>query len=435
MRAITFIRQKTDKLPNWAVSVLIGLASFCVYTSMYAFRKAFAAGTFSNHQFFYIDYKVWLVIAQVCGYTLSKFYGIRFISSVNHTKRGRYIIILITLAWVALLGFAIIPAPYNIVFLFINGFPLGMIWGLVFSYVEGRRSTEFMAAILSISLIFASGFVKTIGRSLIIFYHLNQYWMPFVTGLIFIAPLLIFVCCLEVLPPPNQQDIQARKKRNPMNSADRKKFIANFLPGIVLTLIIYVLLTIMRDVRDNFEVEIWTDLGIKGNTIYTKVDAIISVIVLFMISLLILIRKNINAFIIIHVIIIGGCVLVGTSTLLFNFNLIGAIYWMFCVGLGLYMAYIPYNAIFFERMIACFKFNSNVGFVMYIADSAGYLGSISILLIKELGRPTISWGTFFKECVLLVSIVGAISAFLSLLYFIRKYKKTENLKNILSYEQ
>ncbi len=57
-----------------------------------------------------------------------------------------------------------------------------------------------------------------------------------------------------------------------------------FLPGIILTLIIYVLLTIMRDVRDNFEVEIWSGLGVKDNTIYTKIDSIISVAVLVAMS-------------------------------------------------------------------------------------------------------------------------------------------------------
>jgi len=77
--------------------------------------------------------------------------------------------------------------------LFINGFPLGMIWGLVFGYLEGRRSTEFMAAVLSISLIFASGFVKTIGRTLMSSIHVNEYYMPFLTGALFVIPLLLFV--------------------------------------------------------------------------------------------------------------------------------------------------------------------------------------------------------------------------------------------------
>jgi hypothetical protein len=80
---------------------------------------------------------------------------------------------------------------------------------------------------------------------------------------------------------------------------------------------------------------------------------------------------------------------------------------------------VPYNAIFFERMIASFHYKSNVGFIMYVADSMGYLGSVSILLIKELGRPNISWGSFFKEGVMIVAIVGGICGVLSLLYFLQ----------------
>ena len=60
--------------------------------------------------------------------------------------------------------FCIVPAPYNIIFLLINGFPLGVIYGLVFSYLEGRRTTEFLGAVLATSFIFASGFTQSAGK-------------------------------------------------------------------------------------------------------------------------------------------------------------------------------------------------------------------------------------------------------------------------------
>jgi MFS family permease len=428
MRLIEQLRVRVAKWPYSLLSVMAAVSAFGLYTSMYAFRKAFAAGTFTGQQYLHIDYKVWLVIAQVVGYTFSKFYGIRFIAEVNAKNRGRYILTLIGIAWLALLCFAFVPAPWNIVFLFINGFPLGLIWGLVFGYLEGRRSTEFMAAVLSISLIFASGFVKTVGRTLLTVFHVNEYRMPFLTGAIFVLPLLLFVFCMELMPAPTAEDIKLRAERSPMNAAERKAFLMRFLPGIILTIIIYVLLTIMRDVRDNFEVEIWADLGIKSNSIYTGIDSIISVIVLVGMSLLILVKKNLKAFTIIHLFIIGGCLLVGTATLLFSLKIIGPVSWMTMAGLGLYMGYVPYNAIFFDRMIATFNYRSNVGFIMYIADSMGYLGSVSILFIKELGRPTISWGTFFKEGVMVVAVVGGVCGILSLLYFLQSARASQNSK-------
>ena len=410
MRVIDSLRSKVARWPYPLLSVMAAVSSFGAYTSMYAFRKAFAAGTFTGQQYFHVDYKVWLVIAQIIGYTTSKFYGIRFIAEIKGNKRGVTILMLVGIAWLALLGFAMVPAPYNIIFLFINGFPLGLIWGLVFGYLEGRRSTEFMAAVLSISLIFASGFVKTVGRTLLHALPINDFQMPFLTGAVFAIPLVLFVFFLELVPAPSAEDVMLRTKRAPMNARERKQFLQRFLPGVIFTLIIYVLLTVMRDVRDNFEVEIWASLGIKSAAIYTSTDTKISVVVLVAMSLLILVRKNLRAFSIIHLMIISGCVLIGVSTALFSLKMISPTAWMTMAGLGLYLGYVPYNAIFFERMIATFHYKSNVGFLIYVADSLGYLGSVTLLLVKELGRPNISWADFFKQGVVFVAIIGGICA-------------------------
>jgi hypothetical protein len=121
--------------------------------------------------------------------------------------------------------------------------------------------------------------------------------------------------------------------------------------------------------------------------------------------------------------IISGCLLIGIATVLFSAGLIGVKVWMTTAGLGLYMGYVPYNAVFFERLLASFRYKGNVGFLIYVADSMGYLGSISVLLVKELGHPDVSWGAFFKSSVLSVAVVGGICATLSLMYFMRNARK------------
>jgi hypothetical protein len=116
-------------------------------------------------------------------------------------------------------------------------------------------------------------------------------------------------------------------------------------------------------------------------------------------------------------------VLIGLATALFAAGLIGVRVWMTTAGLGLYMGYVPYNAVFFERLLASFHYKGNVGFLIYVADSMGYLGSVSVLLVKELGQPSVSWGSFFKTSIVTVAVVGGICATLSFMYFLRKARK------------
>ncbi|CAN5369739.1 DUF5690 family protein [soil metagenome] len=422
MEIIDRLRIKVAKWPYGLLSVMAAVSAFGTYTCMYSFRKAFTAGMFTGHQYFHVDYKVWLVIAQVLGYCASKFYGIKFISEVKGNKRGITILMLIGISWLALLAFAFVPAPYNIIFLFVNGFPLGLIWGLVFGYIEGRRTTEFMSAVLCCSFIFGSGFVKTVGRTLLQVLPINDFQMPFLTGAVFALPLLLFIFLLELMPAPTAEDIRLRTERAPMNADDRKKFLLRFLPGIILTLVVYVLLTIMRDVRDNFGVEIWRSLGVKGNAVFASTDAQISLMVLAVMSLLIVVKKNLLAFSIIHMLVIGGCVLIGLSTALFSMQIIGPTAWMTLTGLGVYLGYVPYNGFFFDRLIAAFQYKSNVGFIIYVSDSLGYLGSVVLMMVKEFGRPHISWGDFFKEGVVFVAIIGGVCATLSWIYFYKNAK-------------
>lgn len=416
------LRKLLAKNDGWLLSLVAGIAAFGTYSCMYAFRKAFAAGTYSAVRLMGVDYKVWLVIAQVIGYMLSKFIGIRFVSGMKPQYRARAILALIGMSWLSLLGFALVAPPWNIVFLFLNGFPLGIIWGLVFSFLEGRRNTELMAAIMASSLVFASGFVKSSGRYLLQHYHVQEYWMPFLTGLVFVLPLCVFVFLLQQIPPPTAQDIAARSERRPMTGADRLRFVRDYWPGLVLIVITYLLLTIARDLRDNFEVEIWTALGFGHQpAIFTQIDLPVALGVLLVISMLITIKNNYKAFMYLHGLIIAGCVIVLVSTLLFNSGHMSPVVWMSMTGFGMYLSYVPYNSIYFERMIAAFRIAGNVGFVMYLADAMGYLGSVSVLLYRQFASPDISWVYFFSNMLVFVAVSGIICVFLSLQYFHRKY--------------
>jgi MFS family permease len=410
--------QNTNK---WTFSVYAIVASFCTYSCMYAFRKPFAVATFSDLSFWGIDYKILLITAQVLGYTLSKFIGIKVVSEMAGAKRALSIVVLIGLAGLALLGFALVPAPYNIVFLFLNGLPLGMVWGLVFSYLEGRQTTEILGAGLSISFIFSSGFVKTIGKYVMLNWSVNEYWMPLVIGLLFAIPLIIFVLMLQQIPPPSAEDERLRTKREPMNRTQRRQFLRTFAGGITLLVLAYILLTAFRDFRDNFAAELWNALG-YGDTpaIFTLTEVPIALCVLIVMGLLMFIKDNRQALATYHVLIALGFALVGGSTLAFERGWLSAPIWMTLAGLGLYLGYVPFNSILFDRLLATFRYVGTAGFLIYVADSFGYLGSVGVLFYKNFGQSEISWLQFFIRSSYVITFAGSGLMLLALLYFQRK---------------
>lgn len=408
-------------------TVYTAVSAFCLYTCIFALRKTFGVGTYEGLALWGVSYKVWMVISQAVGYMISKFIGIKVVS--EHTAKGRAkgILIMVSLASISWLFFAITPYPYNLIFLFFNGLPLGMVWGMMFAYLEGRRYTEVLGASLSVSFIFSAGFAKTIGGFTMIHWGTSEFWMPFVSACLFFIPLLIFLWLLDKIPPPNDEDERLRTKRMPMTGAERIKFTMTFLPGLILLVLTYTLLTIFREFRDNFSAEIWKSLG-YGNKpeIFTITEVPVTFVVLILIGSLMIIKKNYKAMIINHFIVLIGFIIVGVSTWAFEKQWIEAPLWMVLVGMGLYFGYIQFNSIFFDRLIATFKYVSTVGFLIYVADSVGYVGSMGVLLYKEFGQAELSWLSFFKSTGYIISVAGSILIVLSYFYFKNKFRVMDN---------
>ncbi|HEU4575652.1 MAG TPA: DUF5690 family protein [Chitinophagaceae bacterium] len=403
-------------------SVYAAIVAFLAYASVYAYRKPFTVATFDGLRFWNVSYQTLLIISQVIGYMLSKFFGIKYIAELKRYGRWRIIALLIGIAWLALLGFAIVPAPYGMIFLFINGFPLGFLWGIIFSYIEGRRSTDFVGTVMAISFIFAGGITRSVAKWLMLQAGVQEQWMPFMTGLVFAVPLALFVFLLERIPQPDEADIAERTERKPMTIIERKKFLRLFGLGLMTVSITYLFLTVMRDIRDNYMANIWNELGFGNDySIFSKTETNTSIILMIVMSMLVTVRKNMQAFRLSHYIILSGFMLAGVSSLLFVTGHMSGAAWMQLVSVGLYLGYIPFNCIFFERLIAAFRINGNVGFLIYVADSFGYLGSVLVMLSKELFDVHLKWSVFYSNAVIIGSVAGIAGTVLSFLYFNKKF--------------
>lgn len=400
------------------------IAAFGAYFCMYAFRKPFTTGLYENFKLWGMGYKSILIISQVFGYMLSKVIGIKVIAELKDKKRISLIICLIAFAEAALLAFAAVPFPYNFIFLFLNGLPLGMVWGVIFSFLEGRKLTEFLALGLSLNLVMTSGVLKTIYLHLQETFHLSEFNLPFVIGLIFLPFFLFFVWMLAQIPAPNAEDLQLRSERTAMNQTDKSLIMKEFGFGLLCFVGTYLLLATMRDFRDNFAIEVWREIDPQFNkTIFSKVETSIGLVVVSLIALNAFIKNNFHSYLTFSGMMILAVMLCGGSTWAFEQQLISPKIWMVSLGIGLFLPYLLIQTVVFERLIALFKARGNVGFLVYICDSVGYLGSVILLFYREFFLRKISFLNILSTFSYIISMVCFTLLVLQLFYFSNKYLK------------
>lgn len=412
----SFLNRYPWLAPVWAI-----LAAFGCYFCMYAFRKPFTAASFANQSLFEIDFKVVLVTAQVMGYTISKFWGIKLIAELAPERRATMIVWLIGLAMIALVLFGWLPAPWNVVALFLNGLPLGMVFGLVLGFLEGRRLTEALTAGLCASFILADGVTKSVGRWLLAI-EVPETWMPAAAGGIFLLPALLFTWMLTKIPPPNADDIAARAVRVPMNREERWTFLRKYGWGIFWLIVVYLLVTILRSIRADFQPEIWQSLDNKTPaTTFAQTEMWVAAGVLLINGSGVLIGNNRLAFFVSLGTCAGGFLLLTAALLGLQYQQLSGFWFMVLLGLGLYLPYVAFHTTVLERMLAMTRERGNIGFLMYLVDATGYLGYVGVMIIKNLvtgkqstsaGHNMLDWLVQFSWLTVVVSMVCLVCSWI-----------------------
>lgn len=418
-----------------ALNLCAMTTAFVAYFCMYAFRKPFAAGTYAGFSLLgtEVELKTAFVICQIIGYALSKYLGVKFCPEVTRNNRALLLVASVTVAELALILFAMLPLQLKIAAIFLNGLSLGMVWGLIVWYLEGRRTSEILLAVLSCSFIVSSGIVKDVGRALMQGFGVlgensvlqlppvPEFWMPAATGLIFFLPFVAAVWFLDQIPNPTSADEQMRSIRKTMTAEERLQFVLRYLPGLTMLVLAYVLLTAFRDFRDNYTVEVLDDLGF-GESIGTisSMETVVAFAVLGAMAMVYFIQDNRQAMLGIFAIVAAGTLLVGAATFLRQRGVIDGYWWMLSIGLGSYLAYVPYNSVLFDRLMASTRSAGTAVFGIYIADALGYTGSVVVQLFNDVFVGEQTHLQFLENLSYLVSALGTIFVIGGGGYFLRE---------------
>jgi hypothetical protein len=409
--------------PTWAFALYAGGTAFAAYFCMYGLRKPVDTVTFTGTKFLGtgIDLKTACVLGQILGYVVSKYAGVRICSEADRVRRAWLLVAAGVWAELALIAFALAPDPLRPLAMFANGLPLGVVWGLLVRYLEGRRTSDLLLVMLSASFVIAGAATKDVGLYLLTARGVPEVWVPTVAGAAFLVPYLIATQLLHQLPPPGAADETARTARPNLDASGRRAFLARVGAGFFLVVFAYFLLTAYRDFRDHYGREILQAMGEAGSPgVFVRTDRWALVASLAALGLLNLIAAHRAAVAAVFGLVLVGFATIGGATLAYQAGALGGIDWLAAVGVGLYLAYVPLGTVLFERVVAAARFPGTSVFAVQLADGVGYTGSVLLQLYRDLAHSDMDRLAFFVPLSLAVSVGGALAAALGGLAVLRR---------------
>lgn len=409
-------------MPNWMFVLWAGGTALLSYSLVYALRKPFTAAGFEGLEIAGMDYKIAVSVIQLAGYVVSKLIGIKLISELKAGNRLKLICGSAALSEASLVAFGLLPSPYNISALFFNGLSLGCMWGLIFSFLEGRRTTDILASIMGISMALSSGIAKSLGLHVLYDLHVSEMWMPAFIGAFAFPLLCIAAWTMTKFPAPSAADIASRSRRVTLNGRQRWKLFVDFMPLLIVLFSANLLITMQRDIKEDFIVCI-IDITTVPTWSFAYLDTIATLVLLAAFSLLSTVNNHLRALCLLLIMAAVGMGVIAFLGADGSAIKISTTAWLFLQTLCIDIAYLSFQTIFFERFIACFRIRGNVVFFIITIDFVGYLGTLAILLFKDFAASDVKWATFYNDMSMYIGISCCIAFLFSIIYIIRmKYK-------------
>lgn len=401
-----------------------GGTALLTYSLIYALRKPYTAALYDGLELFGIDYKVVVTTIQILGYLTAKFIGIKLISELRRENRFRFFLLSVLLAELSLVAFGAIEAPYNAFAMFFNGLSLGCMWGVIFSFIEGRRFTDVLASMLGVSMVFSSGIAKSIGLYVMREMEVSQFWMPALIGAVALPLLVLMAYSLVKLPNPTNDDIERKGERHTMDGARRKEIFKRYAVMLSLIFIANFVVVMLRDIKEDFLVNI-IDMSGESSWLFAKVDTLVTVIILALFAAATFVRKNIAVLISMLALVVVSSIVMSYVSINYRELDLSPAVWLFAQSLPLYITYLTFQTIFFDRFIACFHIHGNVGFFIIVIDFVGYVGTVAVLMIKEALEIEKDWFDLYNHMSAVVGMVSAVLFAVTLAALVITYRRTE----------
>ena len=373
--------KKKAPVPDWLFVLWAGGTALLSYSLVYALRKPFTAAVFDGLQVAGMDYKIAVSMVQLLGYVVAKLLGIKYISELKPEGRLKFIIGSAALSEASLLAFGLLPVPYNIIALFFNGLSLGCKWGVIFSFLEGRRVTDLLASLMGLSIAISSGTAKSLGLFVMTGLHVSEFWMPAIIGAIAFPLLALLGWAMPRLPHPTKADMELRTERVALDRKGRSAVFKSFMPVLLMLFFANLFITVLQDLKEDFLVKI-IDVKAAGlsSWAFAEIDATVTLVILILFAAMSMVKSNVKVLCLLLALVTCGCAVL--SSVAFNYEAwnLPVTLWLFLQSLCLYTVYLSFQTLLLERFIACFRIKGNEGFFIITLDFIGYMGTVLVLV-------------------------------------------------------
>ena len=381
-------RQSTEYGPMDAKSLRLALLALLYYSCIFLVKTSMFACSFANYPTLLgLSYKTCLALAQTFGYAMGKVPSLMFSPKLLRSQlRGALVAVIVSAGSLITLSCATPPAA-SLLLITLACVCLAPTWSILQRFLEGRRDTEAIVAVVSFSYIGSSGLCKGIAVDLTNVHGLSDGEAVAACATVGVCVGVAAAIGVASQPPPSAADVAKRGRRKAMVSYrdELGQLIrGGFGPGIALIVGAYTLLGALRAYRDYFQVELFSAVDLRQSTsLFAKSEFTVSLLVLASSAGFGRFEDNSRALRWILRVAAPCALGIALMTTVHESGALGGLSWMIGVGACTFLGYVPLGTMAFDRLLGAARYESTSALLNLLMDASVLLGTASILIYKD----------------------------------------------------
>jgi len=214
-----------------------------------------------------------------------------------------------------------------------------------------------------------------------------------------------------------------------MSRQDRQRFVRTYLPGVICLVFGYLCLMAYRNVRDDYMDGILQQLGHKVTASdFTRIETVVGLSVILVLCVLRLVRDNRRAVWVNLGLVAAGALVLGGSTALLQAGYLSPTAFYTWNGIGLYVAFVPYQSILMDRLVASLPTVATASFLIALGDSYGYVSTVATYLGRDIYQTAtgnqLPWSDLLVAASYAVMVLVPVAMLGNVLYFRSRMRRS-----------